>query len=238
MNDPCISVSYISLANLRYSIFSKWQVFVLFKIALVLSLNLVLFEIASAASIDIQISSGEDDSEESIPNGSVNFLSSDLELGMDKRGEQIVAMRFNNVNLAGNTRIFSAYIQFTVDEKKSAPTTLLIEGEATNSAAPLTNTKFDLSRRSRTVANIPWSPPPWLTVGASGPDQQTPNLGPIIQEIVNQPDWLAGNSLVLFVTGSGVRTAESFNGVQASAPVLHIEFDGATISRCRRGCKY
>ena len=182
---------------------------------------------AGLNSVQIQIASGGDDSEERISDGSVNFLSSDLELGADKRGEQIVAMRFNNVSLASNTQIFNAYVQFTVDEKKSVLTTLLIEGEAASNATPLTNTRFDLSGRSRTVANSAWLPVPWLTVGASGSDQRTPNLGPIIQEIVNRPGWSAGNSLVLLVTGSGVRTAESFNGVPGSAPVLHIEFDGA-----------
>jgi hypothetical protein len=36
---------------------------------------------------------------------------------------------------------------------------------------------------------------------------------------------VSGNSIVLVVTGSGKRVAESFNGVSSSAPLLHIEFN-------------
>ena len=42
---------------------------------------------------------------------------------------------------------------------------------------------------------------------------------------VNRPGWAGGNSLVILVTGSGERTAESFNGVAAAAPLLHVEYE-------------
>ncbi len=61
-------------------------------------------------------------------------------------------------------------------------------------------------------------------MGAAGPDQQTSNLAALIQEIVSRPGWTAGNSLVLLVTGSGVRVAESFDGIASAAPLLHVEY--------------
>jgi hypothetical protein len=61
-------------------------------------------------------------------------------------------------------------------------------------------------------------------VGAAGPDQQTPDITSIIQEIVDQPSWANGNSLVIIIAGSGTRTAESFEGSSIDAPLLHIEY--------------
>lgn len=196
----------------------------MFKSTLILLCNLALFETVSAMSIDLQIASRKDDAEELISKGRVTHSSSDLELGRDKRGEQIVAMRFNQVDISKNSKINHAYIQYTVDEKSSTPTRLLFEGEATDNAKPLSKKKFNLSKRLHTVNNSTWIPAPWKTVGASGADQRTVDLGPIIQEIINRKGWSAGNSLVLLVTGSGVRTAESYNGKKKAAPVLHINF--------------
>jgi uncharacterized protein YjdB len=82
----------------------------------------------------------------------------------------------------------------------------------------------DISSRSRTGAAVPWSPAPWPTVGEAGPDQQTPNITAIIQEIVNRAGWVSGNSLVIIITGTGERVAESYDGVSSAAPSLHVDY--------------
>jgi hypothetical protein len=46
----------------------------------------------------------------------------------------------------------------------------------------------------------------------------------IIQAIVDRPGWASGNALVILITGSGKRVAESFNGLPAGAPLLHVEY--------------
>ncbi|MHC4705621.1 MAG: hypothetical protein ACYS8I_00850, partial [Planctomycetota bacterium] len=68
-----------------------------------------------------------------------------------------------------------------------------------------------------------WNPPPWTAVGHAGADQQTPDIASVIQEIVNRPGWASGNSLVIIIVGSGRRTAESYDGDSAAAPLLHLE---------------
>jgi hypothetical protein len=66
---------------------------------------------------------------------------------------------------------------------------------------------------------------PWTTTGDAGPDQQTPNLATIIQEIVDRPGWASGNAMVVIVNGTGVRSAESYDGdVPAAAPLLHVSY--------------
>ncbi|MGI9326013.1 MAG: hypothetical protein ACR2PZ_12385, partial [Pseudomonadales bacterium] len=61
--------------------------------------------------------------------------------------------------------------------------------------------------------------------GEAGPNQKTPNIASIIQEVTGRPGWASGNSLVLIITGTGERAAESFNGDQAGAPLLHVEYE-------------
>jgi len=88
-----------------------------------------------------------------------------------------------------------------------------------------TTSANNITSRPTTVALVNnWEPAPWTVVGQSGPAQQTPNLAAVIQEIVNRSGWTSGNSLVLIITGTGTRTAESFNGDQAGAALLHVEY--------------
>jgi hypothetical protein len=61
-------------------------------------------------------------------------------------------------------------------------------------------------------------------VREAGPDQQTPDLSPVIQEIVDRPGWSSGNALAIIITGSGKRVAESFNGDANGAPLLHLRY--------------
>jgi hypothetical protein len=46
----------------------------------------------------------------------------------------------------------------------------------------------------------------------------------VIQEIVNRPGWASGNSLVILISGTGKRVAESFNGDKTGAALLHVEY--------------
>src|SRR2546426_2575354 len=72
--------------------------------------------------------------------------------------------------------------------------------------------------------SVAWAPPPWITIGAAGPDQQTSDLTRIVSQIVGRSGWVSGNSMVLLFTGSGHRTAESFEGDALGAPALHVEY--------------
>jgi hypothetical protein len=72
------------------------------------------------------------------------------------------------------------------------------------------------------VASVGWTPVAWPTVRQAGPDQRTPNLATVIQEIVSRPGWASGNALALIITGTGTRTADSVEG--GWGPILHIEY--------------
>ncbi len=176
------------------------------------------------ATLDIPVSASSDDAEENIDTGNVKSGSSDLELGHQNQKNQLVGMRFNDLNIPQGAIITNASIQFQVDETHSGATTLMIEGQTTDNAPMFTSANGNISSRDRTNAAVNWEPAPWTTVGDAGPDQQTPEITSIIQEIVDRPRWSSGNSLAIIITGVGRRAAESFDGDAAGAPVLHVEY--------------
>jgi hypothetical protein len=172
--------------------------------------------------LDVRISASSDDAEE-YPSGTVYLTSSDLELVYDK-SNQVVGVRFNNLTIPKNATILYAYVQFQTAKISTQGTSLSIKGQAIDNAPTFRNTKLNISSRIRTIASADWSPPPWTVINEQGENQRTPNLFAIIQEIVNRAGWTSGNSLALIITGTGQRTARSYNGLPTGAPLLHIEY--------------
>ena len=171
---------------------------------------------------EVRVAASSDDAEEQA-SGSVGLSSSDLELILES-SEQTVGMRFNAVDIPQGAAIASAYVQFQVDETTDVATSLSIQGQNVDNASTFTSASWNISSRLRTEASVPWVPAPWPTVGEAGPDQQTPDIAAVVHEIVNRSGWASGNSLVIIITGSGKRVAESYNGVSAAAPLLHVEY--------------
>ena len=178
----------------------------------------------SPTMVEVRVATGNDDAEERISSGNVNLTSSDLELISDGSNAQLVGMRFTGVAVPNGAAISNAWIQFQVDETNSGATNVNIQGEASDSALQFTTGNSNISSRGRTTASTAWAPVSWTSVGEAGPDQQTPDISAAIQEIVNRPGWVSGNDMVMIITGSGERTAESYNGSSTGAALLHIEY--------------
>ena len=170
--------------------------------------------------LDIRVATSSDDAEEDLQGG-VSRTSGNLDLG-----DPIVGIRFTSVGIQPGATITAAWVQFQVDDVSIDPSTLLIEGQAVDDAPSFSNAAFDISSRSRTTVAVAWSPPGWDTTRAAGPDQQTPDLTEVVQEIIDDPGWVAGNSLAFIITGSGPRIAEPYDGDPSAAAVLHIEHSG------------
>ena len=179
-------------------------------------------EEGEVVTVEVRVTASSDDAEES-SSGGVSRTSSDLEL-VYAGSDQTVGMRFTGVDIPQGANIVNAYVQFQVDETSSGATSLTIEGEDIDNAPTFTSSSGNISSRLRTLANVSWSPVAWNTVGEAGPDQQTPDMSPIVQEIVNRSGWSSSNSLVVIITGTGERVAESYNGDQSGAPLLHLEY--------------
>jgi VCBS repeat-containing protein len=134
-------------------------------------------------------------------------------------------MRFTGIDIPQGAIITAASIQFQTDETDSVATSLEIRGQDADDTATFTSEDGNISSRPVTAASVDWAPAAWTSVGEAGADQRTPDLSQIIQEIVDRPGWASGNAMAIIVTGTGERTAESYNGSPSSAPLLHIEFD-------------
>ena len=172
-----------------------------------------------------QINSVRDDAEES-PLGQIRLASNDLELVNDSyAGNQVVGLRFNGLNIPRDAYIISAKLQFTAESiSNENPADLIIRGEASNDGATFRGNSFHLSSRPRTNASVNWLPSEWTSSGASGFAQQSPDISPIIQEIVNRGGFTSNSSVVLFIEGTGRRSAESFEGFASRAPKLCVEY--------------
>jgi hypothetical protein len=152
--------------------------------------------------------------------------SSDLELVEDP-SSQNVGLRFQDITLPQGTVVTKAWIQFQADETNSVLTTLQIVAEATDNAAAFSSTALNLSNRSVTSAATSWSPAPWNSIGEADAAQRTPDLTALVQEVLNRGGWESGNAMAFIVTGNGKRVAESYNGNQAAAATLHIEYESS-----------
>ena len=159
---------------------------------------------ATSGTLNIRVSTGNDDAEENAFSGDMYLNSSDLELVRDS-SNQIVGIRFQNISIPQGSSITNAYIVFTVDEITSEPTNLSIWGEKRSNTSIFSNSDDDISSRPKTDAEITWNAvPTWGTIDEEGVAQQTPDLTAILQEIIDQPAWLSGNAMVFIFEGSGL----------------------------------
>ena len=180
------------------------------------------FNPSSQGSLSIPIGTGLDDGDEN-QSGTVRRTNADINLATGSGGSPTTAaLRFTGVQIPNSATIVNAKVQFTVHQTGSAATDLVVRGEQADNSAPIGAAAFNISQRPRTTASVAWPVPPWQGVGASGPDQLTPNLASVVQEVVSRPGWAPGNALTVIITGSGRRSAQSFEG--GPPPVLSVTY--------------
>jgi hypothetical protein len=177
---------------------------------------------AATITVNRTISTGNDDSEER-PN-KIDRGSHALEMVLDGTVSQVVGLRFTSVAIPMGAVITSAHLQFTTEKVTSIPTQLSIVGQASDNASPFQTALASISSRPDTTASVAWAPAPWTVVGQAGLDQRTPNLASIVQEITSRAGWVSGNAMVFVITGTGCRTATSYNRNRAAAPKLVVSY--------------
>ena len=137
-----------------------------------------------------------------------------------------MGVRFPGVDVPPGSQITSARIQFTVDETSAVETVVDIGAEGSLNPTIFTTAINDLSSRTPLGAPllVPWTIDPWPTVGEAGAAQRTPDISVLVQGLVDQSGWQAGNAMAFGFSGTGTRTAESFNGEPTAAPILRITY--------------
>jgi hypothetical protein len=172
---------------------------------------------------DIPIRASVDDAEQRT-SGTMNVSSGDLNLAVDGTVVQTEGMRFTGVNVPKGAIITKAYVQFQVDEVSTGASNVSFFGQASDAPLSFSTAASNISSRAKTAASVSFSFQTWPTLNVRGTAQQTADLSTIIQELVNRGGWATGGAMALIVSGTGERTAESFDGGAAKAPVLHIEW--------------
>ncbi|CAN5735728.1 hypothetical protein BH24DEI2_BH24DEI2_06680 [soil metagenome] len=182
------------------------------------------------ASATFAVIDGNDDAEQFLtfsnanyPVNSVYTVSADLDLTNDinpttgSRGNQLVAVRFQNVTVPKGATITSAYIQFRAIDNPTpgaGTPTFTIKGIAADNTTSFVDKEVNgISSRPTTTASVPWTPDPWKGNRATAASR-SPDLKTIVQEIVNRPGWAADHALAVVISGTAsttdYRAAQSF----------------------------
>jgi PKD repeat protein len=172
--------------------------------------------------LDRAVGASSDDAEENA-SGSMSLSSSDLELTQDSSTQKI-GIRFANITVPRGATIRAAWIQFTSKETQSMSTALTIKAQAIDNAPTFATSSGNISSRTAASAAVAWTPAAWTATNEAAAVERTPDLTAVIQQVVGRSGWSSGNALAILITGTGHRTAYSFDGSATKGAVLHIEY--------------
>jgi len=175
-----------------------------------------------------RVAFGFEDGEEA-NDGDMELQSSHLDLGVSR----FSIIRYRDVNIPQGANIVEAYVQFTSGRRfETNSCSVTIQAEDQDASGSPSSRDRNISTRLRTSASVRWDIPGWRESALSGPDQRTPDLSAVIQEVVSRSGWEAGSSLsLIFNTVSGSRrSAKSFESDPALSGELTIvySFDSST----------
>ena len=188
--------------------------------------------VTGATRITIPISIGEADSDDGLvipiarvsddaeekADGSVDLRSSDLEL-VQESSLQRVGLRFDKINLPSQTKVRSARIQFTTDEKTTGPAELVIQAIDSTNPPTFTDKDHNISSRKLLKSKVVWTPDPWRKVEESSGVQRSPDLSELVQRAINRPGWKPGNAIAFVISGHG-KTSRPLFEVWACGPSI------------------
>jgi PKD repeat protein len=179
---------------------------------------------------DYRPAAGHDDANQE--HAAVTVGESFIYLGYSR--DMLAGFRFPGVHLPASSVVTRAYIQFASTSGRSDPAFAIIRAQKSASPAPFAAAASNLSARPVTDAFVEWTIPAWEYNG-QGEAQRTPDLAPIIREVVSGPAWTNGSALAFLLASSGnygeqgMRHAWSYEYAASEnrlerAARLHIEY--------------
>lgn len=183
---------------------------------------------SNCGSIDqtIRVTENNDDMEQFVSNGVLTPNGVRLSLGTENGNEQLVGVRFQEVDIPAGATITSAHIEFTAERSDSEETNLTIVGHDIADSPSISSEAYYLRDVPKTTASVDWTPTSW----SIGDEYETPDLKTIVQEITDRGDWCGGQSLGFVFSGTGERAAHAYNGGNASrSAVLRVSYDSDSI---------
>lgn len=147
---------------------------------------------------DGEVSVSYDDGE--YENDAIDKLDDDdLDMGWEGEDGNIMTtfLRFQNVTIPKGATINSAVLHLYAHEDEADPANITVYGEKIDNSPAFTETE-ELDDRTYTTASVSWDITETWTMWEP---YSSPDLKPIIQEIVNRSGWASGNALTLFFQG-------------------------------------
>lgn len=178
---------------------------------------------------------GSDDAFER--SGSVSLAESILTLSAGS--EPIYAgLRYQALHIPQGATITSAYLRFSSLGYDASATHIQIGAELTPDSTTFINTPQNISDRVTTSNQVLWDQDnDWPSVGDT---IASTDISAVIQEVVDQSDWCAGNDLSIILTSQGLssqsnRVADSFEQGGGLSPQLVVVYDETTATGCITG---
>lgn len=156
--------------------------------------------------LQARTSNGSDDG---VENGAKTVTTSTTLLSPGKG--YLLALRFPEVAIPPGAIIHSAVLHLFGLGNLTKPIDIRYLGEAAADSASLTQSTGNLSTRLKTASFVDDVPGPW-TAGDFNP---SPNLRSVVQEIVDHPNWMSGNSLTLFIADHGSTANRSIGSLES-----------------------
>ncbi|GGO63367.1 PilC/PilY family type IV pilus protein [Bowmanella pacifica] len=170
-------------------------------------------------------------------NGVVTLNSTTVKLaeGTDKL---VTGLRFSGVSVPQGAVITSAFLRFTSAQLNTASVAINFQAELTANSTTFTSSPNDISSRPRTLASVDWTLDNDWPI--SGELVNTPDISPVIQEIVDLNGWCGGNSLSVLITGQGTgaastRLIQGFEEGSGLSAQLVLAYDQASATGCVSG---
>ncbi len=184
--------------------------------------------------ISVPIVASSDDAEQIVGAANATLITGgSLDIAYDGTNPNLVGLRFENLGIQQGSVITAANIQFSTRTARTVTdANVTVQGQAADNAATFTTAANDIDARAKTAASVAWTNiPGWELAGERGADQRTPDLGAIVQQIVNRPGWASGNAMAFILrdnasTNNSSRSGASFDSVGATGerPFLNVTF--------------
>ncbi len=149
------------------------------------------------------------------------------ELNFDK--DTFIGVRFSPIAIPKGATILNANIQFKAKKGASVPTeTELYRVQASNQwYFDTSDPNKNLDKIKKSGLHVDWDPGTWAAEDVI----TTPDISPLVQDLVNQASWSSGNSMAFVVKiTDGAATggeAYSYDGRAANAATLTINYEGS-----------
>ncbi|WP_461423283.1 PilC/PilY family type IV pilus protein [Ketobacter sp.] len=181
-----------------------------------------------SSALSYRINTASNDVEHVVGGGGAQYTTGKiLTFGYDGSTKQAVGLRFNNLAVAANSTVSSAYLEFKASRSDSVASNFIIYAESSDNPGTYSD-----SRKANGLATI-GTTVNWNGVEAwtEGQVYRTPDISPLIQAIVNRPGWNQGNAISLIIktnTNGSSRDAVSFDESAFDAPRLVLRASGST----------